>query len=147
MEDGPLTGLRVLDVSTILAGPLCCQILGDFGADVIKIEHPVAGDGMRGHGEPKDGVPLWWKEISRNKRTVGLSLSAPGRAPSCSCGSPRRADVLVENFRPGTLERWGLGPEVLHRDQPRPGHRPDHRLRPDRPVRRAAPASAPWPRR
>ncbi|MEV0783830.1 CoA transferase [Streptomyces sp. NPDC050423] len=110
---GPLRGIRVIDASTILAGPLCAQLLGDFGADVIKIEHPVAGDGMRGHGESKDGIPLWWKEISRNKRTVGLSLSDPDGAALF-----RRlvadADVVVENFRPGTLERWGLGPEVLH---------------------------------
>ncbi|MFJ2703875.1 CaiB/BaiF CoA transferase family protein [Streptomyces sp. NPDC087428] len=110
---GPLRGIRVIDASTILAGPLCAQLLGDFGADVIKIEHPVAGDGMRGHGESKNGIPLWWKEISRNKRTVGLSLSDPDGAALF-----RRlvadADVVVENFRPGTLERWGLGPEVLH---------------------------------
>ncbi|MGW4734753.1 CaiB/BaiF CoA transferase family protein [Streptomyces shenzhenensis] len=110
---GPLRGIRVIDASTILAGPLCAQLLGDFGADVIKIEHPVAGDGMRGHGESKDGVPLWWKEIARNKRTVGLSLSAPEGA-ALFRRLVERADVLVENFRPGTLERWGLGPEVLH---------------------------------
>ncbi|MEU6611425.1 CoA transferase [Streptomyces shenzhenensis] len=110
---GPLRGIRVVDASTILAGPLCAQLLGDFGADVIKIEHPVAGDGMRGHGESKDGVPLWWKEISRNKRTVGLSLSDPEGA-ALFRRLVERADVLVENFRPGTLERWGLGPEVLH---------------------------------
>lgn len=118
MEDGPLTGLRVLDVSTILAGPLCCQILGDQGADVIKIEHPIAGDGMRGHGPSKKGIPLWWKEISRNKRTVGLNLSAPEGA-DILLRLARTADVLVENFRPGTLERWGLGPETLHEVNPR----------------------------
>ncbi|WP_327102882.1 CaiB/BaiF CoA transferase family protein [Nonomuraea glycinis] len=118
MEDGPLTGLRVLDVSTILAGPLCCQILGDQGAEVIKIEHPVAGDGMRGHGPSKEGVALWWKEISRNKRTVGLSLSDPAGA-EVFLRLAETADVLVENFRPGTLERWGLGPDVLHRINPR----------------------------
>ncbi|MEU6075764.1 CoA transferase [Micromonospora sp. NPDC047074] len=115
--DGPLTGLRVLDVSTILAGPLCCQILGDFGADVVKIEHPTAGDSMRGHGRSKDGHPLWWKEISRNKRTIGLSLSAPEGA-ELLLRLAERADVLVENFRPGTLERWGVGPEELHRVNP-----------------------------
>ncbi len=113
----PLSGLRVLDVSTILAGPMCCQILGDFGADVVKIEHPVAGDGMRGHGPTKDGVPLWWKEISRNKRTVGLSLKEPDGA-AIFRRLAATADVVVENFRPGTLERWGIGPEVLHRDNP-----------------------------
>jgi crotonobetainyl-CoA:carnitine CoA-transferase CaiB-like acyl-CoA transferase len=117
MQDGPLQGLRVIDVSTILAGPLCAQILGDFGADVLKIEHPTAGDGMRGHGRSKDGHGLWWKEISRNKRTVGLSLSAPEGA-ELLLRLVRRADVLVENFRPGTLERWGLGPDELHEVNP-----------------------------
>ncbi|WP_431897072.1 CaiB/BaiF CoA transferase family protein [Micromonospora haikouensis] len=115
--DGPLAGLRVLDASTILAGPLCCQILGDFGADVVKIEHPTAGDSMRGHGKAKDGHPLWWKEISRNKRTIGLSLSAPEGA-ALLLRLAARADVLVENFRPGTLERWGIGPAQLHAVNP-----------------------------
>ncbi len=113
----PLSGLRVLDVSTILAGPFCCQLLGDFGADVIKVEHPRLGDSMRGHGEQKDGIGLWWKEIARNKRTLGLDLKAEDGAEIF-----RRlvadADVLVENFRPGTMERWGLGPEVLHQINP-----------------------------
>jgi crotonobetainyl-CoA:carnitine CoA-transferase CaiB-like acyl-CoA transferase len=112
VSDGPLTGVRVVDVSTILAGPLCAQILGDFGADVVKIEHPVAGDSMRGHGRSKDGVPLWWKEISRNKRTIGLSLSSPEGA-DVFLRLAATADVVVENFRPGTLERWGVGPEQL----------------------------------
>ncbi|GAA1765977.1 CoA transferase [Nocardioides hankookensis] len=116
-SDGPLTGLRVVDASTILAGPLACQILGDFGAEVIKIEHPTAGDGMRGHGPSLDGTPIWWSEISRNKRTVALSLSRPAGADVF-----RRlvatADVLVENFRPGTLERWGLSPDELRELNP-----------------------------
>lgn len=108
----PLEAVRVLDCSTILAGPLCCRILGDYGADVIKIEHPVRGDGMRGHGKAKNGVPLWWKEISRNKRTLGLDLSQPAGAAVFQrlAGT---ADVIVENFRPGTLERWGLDPEEM----------------------------------
>ncbi|HUX04417.1 MAG TPA: CoA transferase [Acidimicrobiales bacterium] len=113
----PLDGLRVIDVSTILAGPLCCQLLGDFGADVIKIEHPLAGDGMRGHGHQKDGVSLWWKEISRNKRTVGLDLSKPEGADIFT-SMVKDADVVVENFRPGTLERWGIGPDVLLAQNP-----------------------------
>ena len=113
----PLEGLRVLDVSTILAGPLCCQILGDYGADVIKIEHPDRGDNMRGHGHSKDGIPLWWKEVSRNKRTVALDLKAENGA-AVFRRLAATADVIVENFRPGTLERWGIGPEVLHRDNP-----------------------------
>ena len=113
----PLEGLRVIDVSTILAGPLCCQILGDFGADVIKIEHPVDGDSMRGHGGQKDGVSLWWKEISRNKRTVGLNLGTSEGA-EVFLRLAANADIVVENFRPGTLERWGLGPDRLHEVNP-----------------------------
>ncbi|HEX9695251.1 MAG TPA: CoA transferase [Actinomycetota bacterium] len=109
---GPLSGIRVLDVSTVLAGPLCCQILGDFGADVIKIEHPSKGDSMRGHGPRKDGIPLWWKMLSRNKRCVGLYLGDPDGA-SVFLDLVRTADVVVENFRPGTLERWGVGYERL----------------------------------
>jgi crotonobetainyl-CoA:carnitine CoA-transferase CaiB-like acyl-CoA transferase len=116
-QQGPLAGVRVLDVSTILAGPLCCQILGDYGADVIKIEHPKGGDGMRGHGLAKDGVSLWWKEISRNKRTLALNLSDPDGAAILRTLA-RTSDVLVENFRPGTLERWGLDPQALLTDNP-----------------------------
>ncbi|USQ80119.1 CoA transferase [Ornithinimicrobium faecis] len=115
--DGPLTGLRVLDASTILAGPLTAQILGDYGADVIKIEHPTHGDGMRGHGLDKDGEPLWWKMISRNKRTVGLYLGDPEGAEAFRALA-RSADVVVENFRPGTFEKWGLGYEELSQDNP-----------------------------
>lgn len=113
----PLEGLRVIDASTILAGPLCCQILGDFGADVIKIEHPVYGDSMRGHGGQKDGVSLWWKEISRNKRGLGLNLGTPEGA-EVFLRLVASADVVVENFRPGTLERWGLGPKQLKEVNP-----------------------------
>jgi crotonobetainyl-CoA:carnitine CoA-transferase CaiB-like acyl-CoA transferase len=113
---GPLSGLRVLDVSTVLAGPLTCQVLGDYGADVIKVEHP-RGDSMRGHGRVKDGIPLWWKMISRNKRCVGLYLGDPEGAEIF-----RRlvatADVVVESFRPGTFERWGLGFDALKEVNP-----------------------------
>lgn len=112
-----MSGVRVLDVSTILAGPLCCQILGDFGADVIKIEHPVNGDSMRGHAESKDGVPIWWKEISRNKRSVALKLSTPDGAEILK-KLVADADVLVENFRPSTFEKWGIGPDVLFEINP-----------------------------
>lgn len=117
MASPPLTGLRVIDASTILAGPLCCQILGDFGADVIKVEHPTAGDGLRGHGRQCDGVPLWWKEVGRNKRTIGLDLGDPEGA-EVFVDLVAGADVVVENFRPGTLERWGLAPERLRQHNP-----------------------------
>jgi crotonobetainyl-CoA:carnitine CoA-transferase CaiB-like acyl-CoA transferase len=109
---GPLEGIKVLDISTILAGPLVAQILGDFGAEVIKIEHPTKPDGMRGHGLDKDGHPLWWTMIGRNKRTMTLDLgSAQGGALFRRLAA--EADVVVENFRTGTLERWGLGYDVL----------------------------------
>lgn len=114
---GPLVGTRVLDLSTILAGPLVCQVLGDFGADVIKVEHPTRPDGMRGHGRSVDGHGLWWKEVSRNKRTLALHLGTDDGAALLR-ELVADADVLVENFRPGTLERWGLGPDVLHAVNP-----------------------------
>ncbi len=114
---GPLDGIRVLDCSTILAGPLTCQILGDFGAEVVKIEHPTRGEALRGHGASVDGVGLWWKEIARNKRTVGLYLGDPEGA-ELLLELVRTADVLVENFRPGTLERWGLGWDRLREVNP-----------------------------
>ncbi|WP_277369564.1 CaiB/BaiF CoA transferase family protein [Rhodococcus rhodochrous] len=104
---GPLRGIKVLDASTILAGPLAAQILGDFGAEVIKIEHPAKPDGMRGHGLDKNGVPLWWKMVSRNKQTVTLNLSTP-EGQEIFRDLAADADVVVENFRPGTFERWGL---------------------------------------
>ena len=108
---GPLAGVRVLDVSTVLAGPFTCQILVDYGADVIKIEHP-RGDSMRGHGRVKDGVPLWWKMISRNKRCLALYLGDP-EGSEIFRRLVATADVVVESFRPGTFERWGLGFDTL----------------------------------
>ncbi|MEV6138311.1 CoA transferase [Nocardia sp. NPDC051990] len=104
---GPLRGIKILDASTILAGPLAAQILGDFGADVIKIEHPQRLDGMRGHGLDKAGVPLWWKMVSRNKQTITLNLSTSD-GQEIFRELAREADVVIENFRPGTFERWGL---------------------------------------
>lgn len=104
----------MVDCSTVVAGPGAARHLGDFGADVIKVERADGGDGTRGMGwrDPTDDVTLWWKLIGRNKRTVVLDLkSAEGRdAMLRLCDT---ADVLIENFRPGTLERLGLGPEVL----------------------------------
>ncbi|HWM75077.1 MAG TPA: CoA transferase [Nocardioides sp.] len=115
---GPLAGLRVVDASTLFAGPLVATYLGDFGADVVKVDHPRKPDAARGHGPIKEGVGLWWKTLGRNKRTVTIDLSHPDGAATM-----RRlladADVLVENFRPGTLERWGLGPTELQQANPR----------------------------
>ncbi|MFI8964594.1 CaiB/BaiF CoA transferase family protein [Streptomyces sp. NPDC053493] len=108
----PLRGLRVLDVATLFAGPLAATLLGDFGADVVKVEHPRKPDPSRGHGPAKDGVGLWWKVLGRNKRTMTLDLSTPGGRDTL-LRLAADADVIVENFRPGTLERWGLGwPEL-----------------------------------
>jgi crotonobetainyl-CoA:carnitine CoA-transferase CaiB-like acyl-CoA transferase len=114
---GPLAGLRVIDCSTVLAGPLTCQILGDHGADVIKVEHPTKGDSLRGHGAQKDGHGLWWKMVSRNKRCIGLNLGDPDGAAVFE-QLVATADVVVENFRPGTLERWGLGWDRLSQIRP-----------------------------
>jgi crotonobetainyl-CoA:carnitine CoA-transferase CaiB-like acyl-CoA transferase len=115
---GPLDGIRVLDVSTLFAGPLAATFLGDFGADVIKVEHPRKPDAARGHGPAKDGVNLWWKTLGRNKKTVTLDLGKPEGA-RLLLALAAEADVLIENFRPGTLERWGVGPAELHAANPR----------------------------
>lgn len=113
---GPLSGLRVLDVSTVYAAPITAMLLGDFGADVIKIEHP-DGDPARHHGWTKNGHGLWWKVIARNKRTITLLLSNPkGREVFLELAGV--SDVVIENFRPGVLEKWGLGPRELHAVNP-----------------------------
>ena len=112
---GPLSGVRVVDCSTVLAGPLACQVLGDFGADVVKVEHPTAGDPLRTHGAAKDGVGLWWTLVGRNKQTLALDLHDGADVLKRLLAT---ADVFVENFRPGTLEKWGLGPDVLHELNP-----------------------------
>jgi crotonobetainyl-CoA:carnitine CoA-transferase CaiB-like acyl-CoA transferase len=110
----PLDGLRVIDLSTVLAGPNCARYLADFGADVIKVERPDGGDSLRGMAwrDPRDGGGLWWKLVNRNKRTITLDLKDDGdRGTFLSLVDG--ANVLVENFRPGTLERLGLGPDML----------------------------------
>ncbi len=114
---GPLEGLRVLDAATLFAGPMAATILGDFGADVIKIEHP-RGDPVRNHGHSKDGVALWWKMLARNKQAITLYLGS-SEGQDLFRQLVETADVVVENFRPGTMERWGLGPEQLHDINPR----------------------------
>jgi len=107
----PLEGLKVVDCATLFAGPVVATILGDFGADVIKVEHP-RGDALRGLGWHRDDVSLWWAVVSRNKRCISLVLSDPQGAELFK-SLVADADVLIENFRPGTLERWGLGPDEL----------------------------------
>ena len=112
---GALKDIRVVEMGQLLAGPFCGQLLGDMGAEVIKIEPPGAGDPMRlwGQGEEK----VQWEVIARNKKSVSLNLRIPeGQALGRKLIAT--ADVLVENFKPGTLEKWGLGPDVLHQDNP-----------------------------
>lgn len=113
----PLSHLKVVDIATLFAGPFIATYLGDYGAEVVKVEHP-RGDPLRTFANQKDGVSLWWKFISRNKKNVTLNLSAP-RGQEILKEILRDADVLVENFRPGTLDRWDLGWETLHRLNPR----------------------------
>ncbi|MGW2568414.1 CaiB/BaiF CoA transferase family protein [Streptomyces sp. NPDC001537] len=118
MNEAPLTGLRVLDLATLFAGPLAATMLGDFGAEVIKVEHPAKPDPSRGHGPSKDGVGLWWKLLGRNKQTITLDLSKPG-GRSTLLRLVAGADVVIENFRPGTLEKWDLGWAELSAANPR----------------------------
>ena len=117
---GPLHDLRVLDLSTVVAGPKCAAYLADFGAEVIKVERPDGGDSLRNMAwrDPRDGEGLWWKVINRNKRTVALDLK-DNDDREVLLGLIADAHALVENFRPGTLERLGIGPDVLHAINPR----------------------------
>ena len=111
---GPLSDIRVLDISTVLAGPNCARYLADFGADVIKVERPDTGDSLRGMAwrDPRDGSGLWWKLVNRNKRNIALDLkNAEDRELFLRLLDD--ANVLVENFRPGTLERLDLHPDAL----------------------------------
>ena len=112
---GALQGIRVVEMGQLLAGPFCGQLLGDMGADVIKVEPPGAGDPMRlwGQGEEK----VQWEVIARNKRSVTCNLRIP-EGQELARKLIAKADVLIENFKPGTLEKWGLSPEELHKDNP-----------------------------
>lgn len=112
----PLDGVKVIDAASLFAGPVIATMLGDYGADVIKVEHPT-GDNLRRLGWQKDGVSLWWALIGRNKRSVTLKLSDPQGAEVMK-RLLADADVLIENFRTGTMERWGLGWDVLHELNP-----------------------------
>ncbi|HEY9234010.1 MAG TPA: CaiB/BaiF CoA-transferase family protein [Phenylobacterium sp.] len=116
---GPLKGLKVVEMGTLIAGPFCGQILGDFGADVVKIEDPKSGDPMRQWGRSLPmGLSPWWPVIGRNKRSVGLDLRTPeGREIARKLID--QADVLIENFRPGAMEKWGMGYEALAASNPR----------------------------
>ena len=113
---GALAGIKVIELGQLIAGPFCGQLLGDMGADVIKVEPPGAGDPMRtwGNGEHK----LWWQVIARNKRAVSANLRVP-EGQELVRRLLADADILIENFKPGTMEKWGLGPAELHALFPR----------------------------
>ncbi|CAB4882129.1 unannotated protein [freshwater metagenome] len=115
----PLHDIRVIDLSTVIAGPNCARYLADFGADVIKVERPDTGDSLRNMAwrDPRDGEGLWWKLVNRNKRSLALDLKDDADR-DLLLRLVRDANVLVENFRPGTLERLGLGPDELHAVNP-----------------------------
>ena len=115
---GPLAGLKVVELGQLIAGPFAAKTLADFGADIIKIEPPGAGDPLRQWRLIKDGTSVWWQVQSRNKRSVALDLRDP-QAQDIVRLLAADADVLIENFRPGAMEGWGLGPEALLRLNPR----------------------------
>ena len=115
---GPLSGVRVIEMGQLVAGPFVGSRMADFGAEVIKVESPGQGDAMRhwGHHRYK-GRSLWWPVLARNKKTISANLREK-RGQDLVCRLVEQADVLVENFKPGTLEKWGLGPEALHAINP-----------------------------
>ncbi|HYA30793.1 MAG TPA: CoA transferase [Acidobacteriota bacterium] len=114
----PLKGVRVIDAGNMVAAPFATVLLADFGADVIKIEHPKYGDGQRKLEPIMNGIPLWWKSVARNKRCITLDLGKPEGAEIFK-QIAKGKDVIVENYRPGTFEKWGIGPEKLHTIDPR----------------------------
>ncbi len=118
-DSGPLSGLRVIEMGQLLAGPFCGQMLGDMGADVVKIEDPAKGDPLRQWGRQlPEGQSLWWSIVGRNKRSVTLNLREP-EAQDIARELLSTADILIENFRPGTMERWGMGYTDLQKLNPK----------------------------
>ena len=117
MSRGPLKGLRVLELGTLIAGPFCSRILAEFGAEVVKIESPDGGDPLRTWRKLHEGTSLWWLAQARNKKSVAIDLKAP-EGQALVRRLAREADIVVENFRPGTLERWGIGWEQLSAENP-----------------------------
>ncbi len=114
----PLDGIRVLEMGQLIAGPFAGCMLAYFGAEVIKIEPPGRGDALRNWRVLKDGTSLWWRSLGRNKKSVSVNLRSP-RGRDIVRRLALESDVLIENFRPGTLEKWGLDPEALKADNPR----------------------------
>ena len=128
---GPLAGLKVLELGQLIAGPFAGKTLADFGAEVIKIEPPGDGDPLRKWRLLHNGSSVWWQVQSRNKQSVVLDLrTVPGRADARHLAA--ECDVLIENFKPGTLEKWGPGLRHPGRRQSCVDHAAHQRLRPDR---------------
>ncbi|MES2401908.1 MAG: CaiB/BaiF CoA-transferase family protein, partial [Pseudomonadota bacterium] len=117
-QGGPLAGLKVIELGQLIAGPFAAKTLSDFGADVVKIEPPNVGDPLRKWRLLKDGTSVWWQVQSRNKRSLALDLRQ-AEAQEIVRKLATESDVLIENFRPGAMEGWGLGPEDLHKLNPR----------------------------
>ena len=113
----PLAGIRVLEMGQLIAGPFAGCMLAYFGAEVVKIEPPRTGDPLRNWRVLKDGTSLWWRAMGRNKKCITLNLREP-RGRELARALALRSDVLIENFRPGTMEKWGLGPEELRTESP-----------------------------
>jgi formyl-CoA transferase len=114
---GPLTGIRVLELGSLIAGPFCAKTLGDFGAEVIKIEPPGEGDALRKWRRMRNGTSLWWHVQARNKKSVTCDLRQP-EGQEIVRRLARRSHIMIENFRPGALEKWSLGWDVLSRANP-----------------------------
>ena len=114
----PLAGIRVLEMGQLIAGPFAGCMLAYFGAEVVKIEPPGTGDPLRNWRVLKDGTSLWWRAMARNKKCVTLNLREP-RGRELARTLALRSDVLIENFRPGTMEKWGLGPDALRAEAPK----------------------------
>ncbi len=110
-NNGPLKGIRVVEMGQLIAGPFCGQLLGDMGAEVIKVEPPGKGDPMRDWG--RGDYPLWWEVVARNKKSVSANLRVP-EGQALARRLIATADILIENFRPGTLEKWEMSPAQLH---------------------------------
>ena len=115
---GPLQGLKVVELGTLIAGPYCARLLAEFGAEVVKVETPGEGDPLRKWRKLHEGNSLWWYAQARNKKSIAVNLREPD-GQEVVRRLARAADIVVENFRPGTLEKWGLGYEALARDNPR----------------------------
>ena len=136
----PLEGIRVLEMGQLMAGPFAGTILGYYGAEVIKIEPPGAGDPVRVWRVMEDGTSLWWASLGRNKKCVTLDLrKEEGRDLARRLAA--KCDVVIENFRPGTMEKWGLGPDDAEEDEPGRDLRARLGLRPDRALLRASRAT------